>query len=154
MVAHLTLCTYFDLFKAFSYIERILKSDFFLRKRPIFMGIRKSWNFFSYSYVGISLSFILEWFGWLNHGTYIRGYLKNRCARKDQLLLFSTFRHSIRLRAVTYRIFFSEKSNFPSRKRNMFWVTIWYRYHWLNYFLLNVWRLVLHRAQKKEVGIA
>ena len=32
MVAHITLRTYFDLLKAFGYIERVVKSDFFSEK--------------------------------------------------------------------------------------------------------------------------
>ena len=46
----------------------------------------------------------------MDHSAYIRWQRRNRCARKDQSLLFDLFNWQlIRSRVVTKQIFFSEK---------------------------------------------
>ena len=49
------------------------------------------------------------------------------CAHvRGNLCYLICFRHLIRAKSVTNRIFFSEKTYFPSCVRNIIWVTIWY----------------------------
>ena len=51
------------------------------------------------------------WILWLYHGTYIRWWLRNRCARKQQSLLFDLFRaYDYDRELAQIRYFFSEKT--------------------------------------------
>ena len=60
-----------------------------------------------------------------DQGAYIKWYIRNRCAGKEQFLLFDLFKAFDYILGFTTGIYFiSEKNYYPSCVRNMLLVTI------------------------------